>query len=60
MSTHSPALPSRPSADEVLAALDPEQREVAASPLGPMCVDIAAILSDHPDGGDHQPHRSRP
>lgn len=38
MSTHSPALPSRPSADEVLAALDPEQREVAASPLGPMCV----------------------
>src|SRR6476661_2050295 len=38
MSTHSPALPSRPSADEVLTALDPEQREVAASPLGPMCV----------------------
>lgn len=38
MPTHSPALPSRPSADEVLAALDPEQREVAASPLGPMCV----------------------
>ena len=28
--------PSR--ADAVLAALDPEQREVAASPLGPMCV----------------------
>jgi len=26
------------SADEVLAGLDPEQREVAASPLGPMCV----------------------
>ena len=25
-------------ADAVLAALDPEQREVAASPLGPMCV----------------------
>ena len=25
-------------ADEVLAALDPEQREVAAHPLGPMCV----------------------
>jgi len=24
--------------DEVLAALDPEQRQVAASPLGPMCV----------------------
>jgi DNA helicase-2/ATP-dependent DNA helicase PcrA len=27
-----------PSADDVLAALDPEQREVASSPLGPMCV----------------------
>ena len=27
-----------PSADEVLAALDPEQREVASSPVGPMCV----------------------
>jgi DNA helicase-2/ATP-dependent DNA helicase PcrA len=27
-----------PSPDEVLAALDPEQRLVAASPLGPMCV----------------------
>ncbi|WP_270888400.1 ATP-dependent DNA helicase UvrD2 [Pedococcus sp. 5OH_020] len=27
-----------PSPDEVLAALDPEQREVAAHPLGPMCV----------------------
>src|SRR5512143_2659082 len=25
-------------ADAVLEALDPEQREVAASPLGPMCV----------------------
>jgi DNA helicase-2/ATP-dependent DNA helicase PcrA len=34
----SPALPAHPSADAVLAALDPEQREVAASPLGPMCV----------------------
>jgi len=32
------ALPTHPSADAVLAALDPEQREVAASPLGPMCV----------------------
>ena len=30
--------PHVPSADEVLAALDPEQREVAASPRGPMCV----------------------
>ncbi|MGN6636548.1 MAG: UvrD-helicase domain-containing protein, partial [Oryzihumus sp.] len=27
-----------PTADDVLAALDPEQREVAASPHGPMCV----------------------
>jgi DNA helicase-2/ATP-dependent DNA helicase PcrA len=27
-----------PSADDVLDALDPEQREVAAHPLGPMCV----------------------
>jgi DNA helicase-2/ATP-dependent DNA helicase PcrA len=27
-----------PSADEVLAALDPEQREVASSPAGPVCV----------------------
>lgn len=27
-----------PSPDAVLAALDPEQREVAAHPLGPMCV----------------------
>ena len=30
--------PGVPSADEVLAALDPEQREVASSPVGPMCV----------------------
>ena len=27
-----------PSADDVLDALDPEQREVAAHPTGPMCV----------------------
>ncbi len=27
-----------PTADEILDALDPEQREVAASPTGPMCV----------------------
>jgi DNA helicase-2/ATP-dependent DNA helicase PcrA len=27
-----------PSPDDVLDALDPEQREVASSPLGPMCV----------------------
>ncbi len=31
-------LPVHPGADDVLAALDPEQREVAAHPLGPMCV----------------------
>ena len=30
--------PRHLSADDVLAALDPEQREVAASPTGPMCV----------------------
>jgi DNA helicase-2/ATP-dependent DNA helicase PcrA len=30
--------PGVPSADEVLAALDPEQREVASSAVGPMCV----------------------
>src|SRR5664280_2349105 len=28
----------RPTADDVLDALDPEQRQVAASPRGPMCV----------------------
>src|SRR6478609_2710405 len=34
-----PPTPGAPlSADDILAALDPEQREVAASPLGPMCV----------------------
>ncbi|HET7306138.1 MAG TPA: ATP-dependent helicase, partial [Segeticoccus sp.] len=27
-----------PSPDDILAALDPEQREVASSPTGPMCV----------------------
>ncbi len=31
-----PTIPQ--SADEILAALDPEQREVAANPSGPMCV----------------------
>ena len=31
-------LPVHPGADAVLDALDPEQREVAAHPLGPMCV----------------------
>jgi len=30
--------PTPGTADSVLAGLDPEQREVAASPLGPMCV----------------------
>lgn len=38
MPTPSPHAPGRPTADEVLDALDPEQREVAAHPLGPMCV----------------------
>ncbi len=34
-----PVLPvAHPSADAVLDALDPEQREVAAHPTGPMCV----------------------
>jgi len=33
-----PTLPAHPRADEVLDALDPEQREVAAHPSGPMCV----------------------
>ncbi len=32
------SLPVHPGADAVLAALDPEQREVAAHPSGPMCV----------------------
>ena len=32
------SLPIHASADAVLDALDPEQRRVAASPLGPMCV----------------------
>jgi DNA helicase-2/ATP-dependent DNA helicase PcrA len=31
-------LPVHPDADAVLESLDPEQREVAAHPLGPMCV----------------------
>ncbi|MGL5853531.1 MAG: ATP-dependent DNA helicase UvrD2 [Phycicoccus sp.] len=31
-------LPAHPGADAVLEALDPEQREVAAHPVGPMCV----------------------
>jgi ATP-dependent DNA helicase UvrD/PcrA len=31
-------LPAHPGADAVLDALDPEQREVAAHPSGPMCV----------------------
>ena len=34
-----PSLPvAHPSADAILDALDPEQREVAAHPTGPMCV----------------------
>ena len=31
-------LPTHRTADDVLAALDPEQREVASTPTGPMCV----------------------
>ena len=31
-------MPPTPSADEVLAALDPEQREVATTLQGPLCV----------------------
>ena len=31
-------LPAHPGADAILDALDPEQREVAAHPSGPMCV----------------------
>lgn len=38
MSTQPGGVPRPPSPDDVLAALDPEQREVAAHPLGPMCV----------------------
>jgi DNA helicase-2/ATP-dependent DNA helicase PcrA len=38
MPSLSPLAPRRPTADDVLDALDPEQREVAAQPLGPMCV----------------------
>ncbi|HEY7719337.1 MAG TPA: ATP-dependent DNA helicase UvrD2 [Pedococcus sp.] len=38
MSRSAPGTLAVPSADQVLEALDPEQREVAAHPLGPMCV----------------------
>ncbi|HEV7173406.1 ATP-dependent DNA helicase UvrD2 [Pedococcus sp.] len=38
MATQLHGIPVHPSADEILGALDPEQREVAAHPLGPMCV----------------------
>lgn len=38
MVTQLGGIPAHPSSDEILAALDPEQREVAAHPLGPMCV----------------------
>jgi len=37
--SHPPSPPSGiPTADDILDALDPEQRQVAASPSGPMCV----------------------
>ena len=38
MSAYPSQPPAAPSSDDILAALDPEQREVAASPSGPMCV----------------------
>jgi DNA helicase-2/ATP-dependent DNA helicase PcrA len=38
MSAYPSQPPAVPSADDILAALDPEQRLVAASPSGPMCV----------------------
>ncbi|HEV7194714.1 MAG TPA: ATP-dependent helicase, partial [Pedococcus sp.] len=38
MASQLSGIPVHASADDVLAALDPEQREVAAHPLGPMCV----------------------
>src|SRR3954470_22422195 len=38
MSAHPSQPPAAPSSDDILAALDPEQRLVAASPSGPMCV----------------------
>jgi DNA helicase-2/ATP-dependent DNA helicase PcrA len=38
MPSQPPGAPVPPSPDDVLAALDPEQREVAAHPLGPMVV----------------------
>jgi DNA helicase-2/ATP-dependent DNA helicase PcrA len=38
MDDHARRLPAHPSADAVLDALDPEQREVAANPSGPMVV----------------------
>jgi DNA helicase-2/ATP-dependent DNA helicase PcrA len=38
MPTQPRGIPHHPSADDVLEHLDPEQREVAAHPLGPMCV----------------------
>ncbi len=38
MSAYPSQPPAAPSSDDILAALDPEQRLVAASPSGPMCV----------------------
>jgi len=38
MSAHPSPTPMAPSSDDILAALDPEQRLVASSPSGPMCV----------------------
>ena len=38
MSAYPSPHPAAPSSDDILAALDPEQRVVAAHPSGPMCV----------------------
>ena len=38
MSAHPSPTPMAPSSDDILAALDPEQRVVAAAPSGPVCV----------------------
>ena len=38
MSAYPSPTPMAPSSDDILAALDPEQRLVASSPSGPMCV----------------------
>ena len=57
MSAHPSPTPMAPSSDDILAALDPEQREVAAAPTGP---DVRARRCGHrQDPGDHPPDRVR-